>query len=188
MRNEWFWRRAGSLFPRREAMDSGSSSRPAWAILSSPRRRRSCLSFWAATFTGTSPGCRKRCASPCASRGSRPTRVEGSLLWTHFGASGPAVLDASRFWCRARLEGCDPSGLREPASRKQLRGGRQAAPLDRGGEAPPENSESALGSMLPASIGKAVLGHLGFSAEARHRPARPRRPAAPRTGALSNGR
>jgi hypothetical protein len=32
------------------------------------------------------------------------TRLAGALLWTHFGASGPVVLDASRHWARARLE------------------------------------------------------------------------------------
>src|SRR4029077_14965856 len=26
----------------------------------------------------------------------------GSLLWTHFGISGPVVMDASRFWCLAQ--------------------------------------------------------------------------------------
>jgi predicted Rossmann fold flavoprotein len=31
-------------------------------------------------------------------------RLQGALLWTHFGASGPVVLDASRHWARARLE------------------------------------------------------------------------------------
>ncbi len=29
----------------------------------------------------------------------------GSLLWTHFGISGPVVMDASRFWCLARNNG-----------------------------------------------------------------------------------
>ena len=33
------------------------------------------------------------------------TRLDGSLLWTHFGASGPVVLNASRHWHRARIEG-----------------------------------------------------------------------------------
>src|SRR4029079_13066347 len=33
------------------------------------------------------------------------TRVEGSLLWTHVGISGPAALNLSRHWHRARLEG-----------------------------------------------------------------------------------
>lgn len=31
-------------------------------------------------------------------------RIHGSLLWTHFGVSGPAALDASRHWLRAALE------------------------------------------------------------------------------------
>jgi predicted Rossmann fold flavoprotein len=33
-----------------------------------------------------------------------PVRIGGSLLWTHFGASGPVVLNASRHWHRAVLE------------------------------------------------------------------------------------
>lgn len=37
----------------------------------------------------------------------RPLRVRGPLLWTHFGLSGPAVLDISRHWLRARLEDID---------------------------------------------------------------------------------
>ena len=37
--------------------------------------------------------------------GEKPMRVAGDLLWTHFGVSGPVVLDASRHWHRARVEG-----------------------------------------------------------------------------------
>jgi predicted Rossmann fold flavoprotein len=33
------------------------------------------------------------------------TRLEGSLLWTHFGMSGPVVLNMSRHWHRMRLDG-----------------------------------------------------------------------------------
>lgn len=36
--------------------------------------------------------------------GEKPVRVTGSMLWTHFGVSGPAALNVSRFWLRARLE------------------------------------------------------------------------------------
>jgi predicted Rossmann fold flavoprotein len=32
-------------------------------------------------------------------------RLAGSLLWTHFGISGPVALNASRHWLRARLDG-----------------------------------------------------------------------------------
>jgi len=34
-------------------------------------------------------------------------RRTGSLLWTHFGISGPVVLDASRFWVQAHAQGKD---------------------------------------------------------------------------------
>jgi predicted Rossmann fold flavoprotein len=37
--------------------------------------------------------------------GAVVARVEGSLLWTHFGLSGPVALNQSRHWHRARLNG-----------------------------------------------------------------------------------
>jgi len=37
--------------------------------------------------------------------GRRVDRRTGSLLWTHFGVSGPVVMDASRFWTIAHAEG-----------------------------------------------------------------------------------
>ena len=37
--------------------------------------------------------------------GRKPVVLEGPMLWTHFGISGPAALDASRHWQRAKLEG-----------------------------------------------------------------------------------
>jgi predicted Rossmann fold flavoprotein len=37
--------------------------------------------------------------------GKRIDRRSGSLLWTHFGISGPVVLDASRHWVLARARG-----------------------------------------------------------------------------------
>jgi predicted Rossmann fold flavoprotein len=37
--------------------------------------------------------------------GKRIDRRRGSLLWTHFGVSGPVVLDASRHWVLARAHG-----------------------------------------------------------------------------------
>lgn len=35
--------------------------------------------------------------------GEKPVRINGPMLWTHFGASGPAVMDASRHWHRAQI-------------------------------------------------------------------------------------
>jgi predicted Rossmann fold flavoprotein len=37
--------------------------------------------------------------------GKRADRRSGSLLWTHFGISGPVVMDASRFWVMAHGRG-----------------------------------------------------------------------------------
>src|SRR5207244_7119400 len=39
------------------------------------------------------------------SEGHALVRLEGALVWTHFGVSGPVMLNASRHWLRARLEG-----------------------------------------------------------------------------------
>jgi predicted Rossmann fold flavoprotein len=41
--------------------------------------------------------------------GRAAVRLEGSLLWTHFGVSGPVALNLSRHWHRARLEGQQPA-------------------------------------------------------------------------------
>ena len=37
--------------------------------------------------------------------GAVATRLSGSMLWTHFGISGPVALNASRHWLRAAIEG-----------------------------------------------------------------------------------
>ena len=37
--------------------------------------------------------------------GREVNSLRGSLLWTHFGISGPVVMDASRFWTKAAGEG-----------------------------------------------------------------------------------
>lgn len=41
--------------------------------------------------------------------GKRIDQRSGSLLWTHFGISGPVVMDASRFWVIAQGNGQTPS-------------------------------------------------------------------------------
>jgi predicted Rossmann fold flavoprotein len=40
-------------------------------------------------------------------KGRRDVALDGPLLWTHVGVSGPVALNASRHWHRARLEGRD---------------------------------------------------------------------------------
>ena len=96
--------------------------------------------------------------------GRDPVRISGPLLWTHFGVSGPAVLDASRFWCRARLEQSDVTVS------ACLLSGEDFAKAEKGmiaiaAERPRLQIQNVLGAMLPTSVGRAVLEELGLSGE-----------------------
>ncbi len=96
--------------------------------------------------------------------GREPVRITGPLLWTHFGVSGPSVLDASRFWCRARLEG------RSVTVSACLVSGEDFARLEKdilayAVERPRLQLQNALVAKLPASVGRAVLEDLGLSGE-----------------------
>lgn len=93
--------------------------------------------------------------------GRKPVRVCGVLLWTHFGVSGPAVLDVSRHWHRARLEqrdvamfanlvpGDDPDGL-------------EGRLLALASAQPRLQLHNALARLLPARVADALLGALGI--------------------------
>jgi predicted flavoprotein YhiN len=88
--------------------------------------------------------------------GKRIDRRSGSLLWTHFGISGPVVLDASRHWISARAKG----------SHVELRcnflPGWNAERLDgwlirRVGSTPRRSVARVLCDLLPERIGRAHL-------------------------------
>jgi predicted Rossmann fold flavoprotein len=93
--------------------------------------------------------------------GDKPVRIRGALLWTHFGISGPVVLNASRFWHRARLEDRDviltanllPDHRFETAERDLL---------DAAGRQPKSNVVSLLAARLPARVAEAVVIHVGL--------------------------
>ncbi len=96
--------------------------------------------------------------------GRAPARITGSLLWTHFGVSGPAVLDASRFWCRAHLEGrkatvsaCLLPGYDFEKVEKRI--------LSAAAERPRLQIQSVVSEKLPASVARAVLEELVLSGE-----------------------
>ena len=91
--------------------------------------------------------------------GAVATRVAGALLWTHFGISGPAVLDVSRHWLRARLEG---RPVRLTAS---FLPGRPFDAVDARWTAlaaarPRATVQGALASMVPAAAAAAILDEL----------------------------
>jgi predicted Rossmann fold flavoprotein len=93
--------------------------------------------------------------------GAVAVRLTGSLLWTHFGISGPVALDASRHWLRARLDG------RPVAMTVNFRLG---APFDevdadwqrRAAANPKASVQTTLASMLPASVAAALLRRLAL--------------------------
>jgi hypothetical protein len=92
--------------------------------------------------------------------GERPVRRRGSLLFTHFGISGPVVLDMSRDFLRARLEGGSPTLV------VNLLPGRDFAGLERevvrlAVEASRTRGERALGRWLPQAVAEAIVEEAG---------------------------
>jgi len=91
--------------------------------------------------------------------GEKPVHVRGSLLWTHFGISGPAALDASRHWLRARSEKRDVTltanftpNLDGTACDAWLRAQAEAHPR--------AQLENVLAGMLPGRVAAALLAQL----------------------------
>jgi predicted Rossmann fold flavoprotein len=87
---------------------------------------------------------------------ARAVRSVGPLLFTHFGISGPAVLDISRHWIRASREG------REPQLTANLAPGEDFAALeawllDRAAARPRCLLATCLGERLPATVVGAIL-------------------------------
>ena len=94
--------------------------------------------------------------------GSVAERLAGSLLWTHFGVSGPVVLNASRHWERAALEGRRVEltlNLLGDAPFDAVDARLQALAVER----PKSSVHGALAAMIPASVGDALLQSTGVS-------------------------
>ncbi len=96
-------------------------------------------------------------------------RLRGDLLWTHFGFSGPVVLDMSRHWLRARLE--------EQSARVTLSllPGESFESIDHAWSSPAAVRSRAtvhgrLANAMPASLATAILQRLDIEpACARYR-------------------
>ncbi len=98
--------------------------------------------------------------------GERRVVRRGSLLWTHFGVSGPVVLDVSRFWHRAVEEGRD-ARISVSLLPGRSFGEIEAALLAQAAANPHGQVNGALGAWLPASVAAAVPGRLGVSGDTR---------------------
>ena len=107
-------------------------------------------------FTRISPACRSTSRSAMWVDGAVATRLSGALLWTHFGISGPVVLNASRHWARARLEGTRGPADAQHASRRELRASRRAL-VSAATARPRATLRSMLAADLPEAVAVALL-------------------------------
>ena len=86
-------------------------------------------------------------------------RIEGPLLWTHFGISGPAALDVSRHWTRAT---CD--GRRVELTLSFLPGcsfdGADARLVSLAAERSRASLQTIVADLVPAAVAAALLGAL----------------------------
>jgi predicted Rossmann fold flavoprotein len=87
-------------------------------------------------------------------------RISGSMLWTHFGVSGPAILDASRHWLRGQFEGraARLTVSFSPGESFEALDNRLAS-LER--HRPRASAQTVLAAMLPSSAAAALLRHAG---------------------------
>jgi predicted Rossmann fold flavoprotein len=98
--------------------------------------------------------------------GSVSRRLRGSLLWTHFGLSGPLVLDMSRHWLRARLE------KRDVRLTLNLTGGKSFESLEEGWTKrttarPRASLQGTLTDTMPAAVCAAILERIGLDASSQ---------------------
>jgi predicted Rossmann fold flavoprotein len=89
------------------------------------------------------------------------TRLCGSLLWTHFGVSGPVALNASRHWARAALE------HRRPRVTVNFCPGMTLEEVDArlvaaAKERPRASAPALLALWLPSSVASAIAGELSL--------------------------
>ncbi|WP_455377989.1 NAD(P)/FAD-dependent oxidoreductase [Petrachloros mirabilis] len=95
--------------------------------------------------------------------GKSVDRRTGSLLWTHFGISGPVVMDASRFWTLAneKGEGAEVYGNFVPGhTREQFR----TWFLEEASRHPRRSVVKTLTLWLPERFAEALLAHVGCKA------------------------
>jgi predicted Rossmann fold flavoprotein len=90
----------------------------------------------------------------------RPVDIRGSLLFTHFGASGPAVLDASRHWLRHRLEGrvttIRMDLIDEPFEAAEARW------IEAMAQRPRQRVGNAVAALVPAAVAERVMAGAGI--------------------------
>jgi predicted Rossmann fold flavoprotein len=88
-------------------------------------------------------------------------RLEGPLLWTHFGMSGPVVLNLSRHWHRARLDGASIEVVVNLCPGETFES-LEAWWLDQERERPRARANTVLSTRVPAAVADAWLAFAGI--------------------------
>jgi predicted Rossmann fold flavoprotein len=94
--------------------------------------------------------------------GESTIRLEGSLLWTHFGVSGPAVLDMSRHWHRARLDRTADVDVWLNVCPPETPDSLDRWLLEQERARPRTQLATVLADRLPATVAEAWVGEAGF--------------------------
>ena len=97
--------------------------------------------------------------------GSAPLRLDGPLLWTHFGASGPVVLNMSRHWLRAVHDGAAAVALSLSVCPGETFESLDAWWLDLARARPRAQASTVLSTRLPAAVAEALLAASGVATD-----------------------
>jgi predicted Rossmann fold flavoprotein len=104
--------------------------------------------------------------------GKAVIRLEGALLWTHFGASGPVALNLSRHWHRAVLDTAAGGGAADAVDVQvcvlpnETFESVERWLLDETASRPRAQLVTVLAQRLPRAVAEAWLGHAGVGREA----------------------
>jgi predicted Rossmann fold flavoprotein len=93
--------------------------------------------------------------------GRAALRLRESLLWTHFGISGPVALNLSRHWLRAMLEGQTVAVTASFAGDLDFEGVERFW-LDRTRDRPLSSIGTTLAGLVPSSVSAALLQRLSL--------------------------
>lgn len=91
-------------------------------------------------------------------------RRTGSLLWTHFGISGPVVMDASRFWSLARERGAKVEVCGNFLPGKTVDQAREWF-LGRAADAPRRSLVKLVAEVVPERCAEAICLHVGADSQ-----------------------
>jgi len=97
--------------------------------------------------------------------GAVAIRLTGSLLWTHFGVSGPVALNASRHWLRAQVNG-QRAAMTLSFFPGQSFDAVDARLLNLRDRSPKATLTGALSDMIPTSVVRRLTDHLRVDAAA----------------------